>query len=250
VQSAMTSTSSTSTDNGPSALKQFAYPPLRNGLDFLASAVDLLQGEPTEQQLKYAVLHAAAGAEILLKARLDLEDWRLVLQHTDKANELAYRSGSFLSVRMSDLPERLAEHCGLDLDRELIQALDIVIAARNRLQHFGHTDSAQATLAAIGRLISFLFDFVHDELIPWISDDEVTEELARIHDGLTGIDAVVDARWETISDRINDHDSAALACPVCLQPAWLGEPTNRCLFCGYTGDGEAAALEWAVRVLI
>ncbi len=79
---------------GRSTLK---FGPLENGLDYMTSVVDLLAGNPTERDLKYAVLHLSAGIEVLLKARLAQEHWTLVLDNVDQASKLQYERGDFTS---------------------------------------------------------------------------------------------------------------------------------------------------------
>jgi hypothetical protein len=50
------------------------FPPVTNGMDYLCSVVEHLTGNPQPRDLKYAVLHLQAAAEVLLKARLARED--------------------------------------------------------------------------------------------------------------------------------------------------------------------------------
>ena len=51
---------------------QLDFPPIRNGVDYLVSVVNSLHGdsEVGPREVKYAVLHLQAAAEVLLKARL------------------------------------------------------------------------------------------------------------------------------------------------------------------------------------
>lgn len=59
------------------------FPPVPNGLDYLVSVVEHLESgdeRVSARDLKYAVLHLAAGAEVLLKAWLPLEHWSLVFK--------------------------------------------------------------------------------------------------------------------------------------------------------------------------
>ncbi|MGW4824072.1 hypothetical protein ACWEP4_35310 [Streptomyces sp. NPDC004227] len=65
------------------------FTPVRNGMDYLAKAVDDLTGgasPPSERDLKYAVLHRQAATEVLLKARLLGEHWSLVYKDPGIAN--------------------------------------------------------------------------------------------------------------------------------------------------------------------
>ncbi|MFJ5534146.1 hypothetical protein [Streptomyces sp. NPDC093261] len=73
------------------------FPPVRNGLDYLVSVVEHLEAgteRVSARDLKYAVLHLAAGAEVLLKARLQLEHWSLVFSDPAKARRSELEDGS------------------------------------------------------------------------------------------------------------------------------------------------------------
>ena len=69
------------------------FPPVRNGLDYLESAIKHLRGHPSARDLKYAVLHLQAAVEVLLKVRLIREHWALVFRYPDKASRGAFSSG-------------------------------------------------------------------------------------------------------------------------------------------------------------
>lgn len=77
---------------------QIQFTLLENSLDFILTGVKDLSGEPTPRDLKYSALHLSAGVELLLKARLEKQDWSLVFKDVNKANEDAYKTGEFKSV--------------------------------------------------------------------------------------------------------------------------------------------------------
>ena len=73
---------------------------IENTLDFVVRAAkDLWDYSLTEeQQLKYSTIHLFEGIELLLKARLMLDHWSLILRDPDKyraslviTNQLLYR---------------------------------------------------------------------------------------------------------------------------------------------------------------
>lgn len=127
------------------------YEPLDNGLDYLESVVENLQGSPTPRELKYAALHLAAGVEVLLKARLLNEDWRLVFRDVDGADEDALAAGTFKSVGIYEAIKRLRQagvRIGEDNERAVIRSY----RRRNALQHFGLRQSAEAIKASSAAL--------------------------------------------------------------------------------------------------
>jgi hypothetical protein len=73
------------------------FPPVLNGLDFLESTVTLLavEGNVPPRNLKYAVVHLAAAVETLLKARLALEDPKLVWTRSDQYDGAKHAAGDF-----------------------------------------------------------------------------------------------------------------------------------------------------------
>lgn len=60
------------------------------------------------RHLKYAVLHLAAGVEVLLKARLQYEHWSLVFAQPGTATREALAEAPFRS--QSPLPKRKPSH--------------------------------------------------------------------------------------------------------------------------------------------
>ncbi|MFD9904067.1 hypothetical protein [Streptomyces sp. NPDC059063] len=74
------------------------FPPVENGVH-LRSVVDHLTtaDPPTPRDLKYAVLHLQAAAEVLLKARLVEEHWSLVFKEPGTATRKKFEDGDFIS---------------------------------------------------------------------------------------------------------------------------------------------------------
>ncbi|MCE0445380.1 hypothetical protein LT493_11300 [Streptomyces tricolor] len=94
---------------------QLDFPPIRNGIDYLASVVEHLdenQSEVGPRDLKYAVLHLQAAVEVLLKARLLREHWSLVFKDPGKATQRDFESADFESCGTEAAVERLREIAG------------------------------------------------------------------------------------------------------------------------------------------
>jgi hypothetical protein len=101
---------------------------LRNGLDYLDDVVDRLtpasDGGPVgARDLRYAILHLQAGAEALLKARLELEQWTLVVQDAlPKTKQGAgvtrtqFKLGRFKAIGLSETLDRLKQVADIDLE--------------------------------------------------------------------------------------------------------------------------------------
>ncbi|MEU8844109.1 hypothetical protein AB0D97_34190 [Streptomyces roseus] len=90
-------------------------PPVANGLDYLVTVVDHLgphedDDVPNALHLKYSVLHLDAAAEVLLKARLELAHWSLVVERILPGTTYSkYKAGDFKSVGTEEALRRLRQ---------------------------------------------------------------------------------------------------------------------------------------------
>ncbi len=76
-----------------------------NGIDFLEKSL----GEFKEQP-KYSIIHFAISVEILLKARLAIEHWSLIVNK--EPNKKKYDLGDFVSVNLDETVKRLRNVVG------------------------------------------------------------------------------------------------------------------------------------------
>lgn len=226
------------------------FEPLDNGLDYMLSVVGHLAGDPGPSELKYAVLHLAAAIEVLLKARLAEEHWSLVFRSTDTASRTAYETGDFDSVSTDKAIDRLANVVGLDLAERDKKAVKRVVAKRNRLQHHGLTDSAQAVKAVANEALSFLLSFVGEHLRgePGAEDPQVESTLGEVRDLLGAIDDFVAVRLRSIASAL-DNQQVVVECPDCGREALvLGYPCT-CYFCLARDDPTTSARRYIDLVL-
>lgn len=144
------------------------FPPVRNGVDYLVSVVDHLtaEGDRDPRDLKYAVLHLQAAAEVLLKARLVREHWSLVFTDPGKATRETFETSTLTSCGVPATAERLRNIAGVDVTTADDKALKDLAHDRNALQHFGLTRDAAAVEARAGRVLDFLVRFLDDVLLP------------------------------------------------------------------------------------
>ncbi|MEU6211847.1 hypothetical protein ABZ891_18315 [Streptomyces sp. NPDC047023] len=123
---------------------ELSYPAVRNGLDFLRSVVEHLDGpDPGPRAVKFAVVHLQAATEILLKAGLASLDWKLVFADPDQADETAYKAGDFISIGASKAIALLKKEGVVIANREK-KEIERLAVQRNKLAHFGGTLSAAA----------------------------------------------------------------------------------------------------------
>jgi hypothetical protein len=102
-----------------------------NAIDFLEKSLEEFKESP-----KYSVLHFAIAVEILLKARLAIEHWSLVVQKN--ANKASYLKGDFLSVNLDEAVKRLRDIVGENISDTEFKSFKRLAAHRNKVIHFYH----------------------------------------------------------------------------------------------------------------
>ncbi|MBK3390415.1 hypothetical protein [Streptomyces sp. DEF1AK] len=243
------------------ALQDFHFPALHNGLDFLRSTVELLarQGVPEPRDLKYAVLHLRTAAEVLFKARLEMHDPKLVWWEPSKFDKAKHKVGDFKSCGAEKAIERLNEQAENDGVFVLNMALDPEDAdlvalreLRNRLTHFGCSDTADAVQARTLPVLVLLLKFLRLDVLPYIRDRAeawtVEQEMDCINAQLHHIEDYVAHRKTEIADDLCGHEYVTVACRTCGQDAVVldgGAVDLKCHFCGKGyGTGVEAAWEY------
>ncbi|MFD3553788.1 hypothetical protein ACFWWA_17020 [Streptomyces goshikiensis] len=229
---------------------QLDFPLLRNGVDYLISVIEHLHedagGGP--RQVKYAVLHLQAAAEVLLKARLRSEHWTLVFIDPGQASLKKYQEHDFESCGTDAAVARLQRIAGIAISDKEARALKALARDRNALQHYGLTHSAAAVETRAATVLDFLVNFIDKHLLPSLSDeehDELRREMREVHEGLTSIHAYVTERMNRLRATVlKDKPQAVLTCDDCQQDALLLGPVEgegsgkwgplkgQCHFCG------------------
>ncbi|GGY71366.1 hypothetical protein GCM10010363_60830 [Streptomyces omiyaensis] len=207
----------------PSGPPQLDFPPVKNGLDYLASVVkhlDETESEVSPSDVKYAVLHLQAAVEVLFKARLLAEHWTLVFTHPGDATRKALDDATLKSVTPEQAVTRLQNIAGVEISDKEAMALKRLATDRNKLQHFGFTDNARAVEARAGEVLDFLIRFIDTELQPYLEPaDRLETELGlkNLREGLGNINAYVQQRMNRIGSELRKQgvESTTIECPAC-----------------------------------
>lgn len=215
------------------------YPPVPNGIDYLRDVVDRLareSGEPSERDLKYAVLHLQAAAEVLLKARLRDAHWSLVISKADKTNRKKFETGDFESATTHETVRRLVDVVGIDISADDKQTLLDLATTRNKLQHWGITEEANAVVTEAAGVLDFLIRFLDQHILPDLdADDEeaIEDDLDEIRTGLRRIESYVASRMERLQvGDLKGHEARTVRCPDCQQFSLIVDgAANDCFFC-------------------
>jgi len=215
----------------------------QNALDYLILAGEQAQLN-TPRMLKHSVATLADGIELLLKARLEIHDWRLIFVVPDKADEGKYQNGDFKSVTMDQAVKRLSDSCDITVDDEPLNTLDLIRRLRNKIRHFAVTTNREEVISLIAKAYSFAIDFTTTHLEP-TQGDVLEAELNGLRKLLGEFSEFVTARLEEIQDILDDQGYAwHVQCPKCAQETlYPSEEHAKCVFCGYDRDGETAAID-------
>lgn len=236
-------------------VKDFHFPPVLNGLDFLQSAVKSLSGEdgsPAPRDLKYAVLHLQAAAETLFKARLEMEDPSLVWSKPATFDQAKHEAGIFHSCGINAALERLRDDVGIETAIEPKNAdLEALANLRNRLQHFGAKDTTIAVQARTIPVLDLLLNFIDADVLPHDSSPEAWDAQLQMDDiraGFRHLKDFVAHRLEALGEVLDTFKDYTVACLSCGQFAVVldGNESVQCSLCGRRyGGGSDAAWEFA-----
>jgi ribosomal protein S27E len=168
----------------------------------------------------------------MLKEILFQNDWTLIFQNLEDANEEKIRTGDFKSVNYFTLIERLKDKCSIELDKRLYDKLEWLRKERNKAENYQFVVSSDILKSNIVQLLSYLIPFLKDEMIEegYFSSDD--ERFTDIKDYLHEFDAYVKERLKLIEDKVS-RINVPIHCPVCSQETveFTDETEAFCHFC-------------------
>jgi len=223
---------------------------LENGLDFIETAIQNLS-RGNNKDLKYGILHLSAGVDLVLKYRLSQEHWSLLFADTDKASKEKLNSGDFSTVDSKKCLDRLTKICGIQFSDEDLNQLRHLRERRNRLEHFGISDSSQALKVSTIKVLNFILNFINQHMDYRSLNRSEKSHMDAIRESLRDFEDFVAKRLIIIKPEIEKHKkfTAVTFCPTCYQPALVIDSGAKCLFCGASGEGEEIAGEFVSNIL-
>ncbi|MDQ0951499.1 hypothetical protein QFZ24_005422 [Streptomyces phaeochromogenes] len=206
----------------PNPRPDMNFTPVRNGMDYLISAVkNLTEGSspPSDRDLKYAVLHLQAATEVLLKARLVREHWSLVFKDPGSADRAVFETGRFESCNIAATIHRLEKIAQVAISEDEQKAIRGLADTRNALTHYGHTANAYAVEAQAAEVLGFLLTFISRQLHPVLSSEGrgVAETMNVLRMKLSGIETLVKKRMNQLSGELAPLAKRTVTCPDCRQ---------------------------------
>lgn len=178
---------------------------LENAIRFLELAGNDLVG-----RTPVAIVHFAIGIELLLKWRLAMEHWLLLIDDLNKEARKSpekvwakFSEGDVFTLRATVLPNYVA--AATTLSKECRDELSKCFKARNRVVHFRQTDSHHQQSVALQCRAWFLLNpFLADWGVEAGQIESIERTMRRNREYLR-------ARFE----HNTPHDSFATRCPVC-----------------------------------
>ncbi len=225
--------------------------PLENALDFTLSALNYLSKSNDISGLKYGILHLSSGIELFLKEALKKEHWSFLFEDINKANLKEYETGDFQSVRYETCLKRLEGICNISLDENDKKILKKYREKRNKLEHFGISESKEALIASTAKVLSILIEFINKHLEPDkfnLEEDELNHQIKLKLKDFQEFEVERLNQIESILKKLNE-DNTIIECPICYQESLILQLNPKCLFCYYSDESETMAYEWIESIL-
>ena len=225
---------------------------LENGLDFIASGLRYISKAENKSNLKYGTLHLASGIELVLKARLERNDWRLLFIDPSEAEERTFGTGDFKSIDVATCFERLKEHCHISFEHKAKQKLQSFRARRNRFEHFRVVDTREAIESSAADALTILMSFIGQEFQASELSEVESGLLMEIRASLAEFARFTEENMRAITEQIETVKAGfgeIIECPCCLQEALQADAGVECLFCHYKDGAEEAADLYIANVL-
>jgi hypothetical protein len=130
---------------------KYAFGLHRNARAFAESAVDYAR-QNNKDQWKFAILHLMTALELLLKARLAIENHCHLVAGKVSITERQFDEGDFKSIGIDECIRRLKCTCDFTLSNRQHQVVTTLRNLRNRVAHYidpsGDTAALKAVVAA------------------------------------------------------------------------------------------------------
>lgn len=219
----------------PLSKYKYAFGLLGDARSFIESAVELARQE-SQGQWKFSILHLVTALELLLKARLALEDHRHLISGNHEVSARQFAEGAFRSIDIDSCIKKLKKHCHFSLTAEQCSLLLRLRNLRNRIAHFSVQDDTADLKAAVGAglnlyiEISNAAEFRDDDTYGTKSLQSLVAELRKFEGFVKGrLSAIAEQLRTAVRPRTHHADE----CPLCLQDAAVIQGDHiKCLFCG------------------
>lgn len=222
---------------------KYAFRLYDNARAFIESAVEYARLNRPEQWT-FAIVHLTTSLELILKARLALEDpQHLARDAKTVITEKQFDEGEFFSVGIDESIERLDRICKISLTKRQRTAIKTLQNLRNRTVHYINPTSNELKIA-IASGINLFIDINNTEFSD--HDPSYAKTMSQLIVELREYDEFVKERFNSISEQLRSSSRPRThytdECSVCSQDATIIDGDNiRCLFCGHSHNIEEYA---------
>jgi hypothetical protein len=215
--------------------RQLPFRLLSNSRDFLERAVEELDGWRSCVSTS-VVIHSITAIELILKARLALEDPALIARDAKQPDATSLESPRFRSIDINEAVKRLHERGLFRLTEHQQTQLGLLRRVRNRVIHHVDMTGEPRVEAAVGAELDLWIE-VHDSAF---HGDEIhrARPMMEIIGDLVRFQPFVTERTnrlkKTLEESVRPLTYYFDECQTCLQHATvLLQDRMRCLFCGH-----------------
>ena len=201
--------------------KHFFDSVVGNAIDFFDASIRDFQSKP-----KYSVINFCSGLELVLKARLLVEHWSLILKLPDRAELSKFKNGDFISVMVGESVDRLTKICNETFSSDEKKCFERLRDHRNKVVHFYHDAYSgkpdQKLLEEIAAEQCMAWCYLHRRLIGvWAKHfKKHNKAVERINEALHGHRVFLKAKYATLKPEIEKEISS-------------GSEFRTCAACGY-----------------
>lgn len=148
----------------------------------------------------------------------------------------------FYKCLLKRLSKRLEKH-GVIFSNDDKELLKTIREKRNKIEHFGITDSYLTLVSYTSKLLNFIMNFLSENFDNDNFKENEKSLLDEIRFGLKEFDEFVRHRWDEIKEAVEEYKkyNGTLTCPSCLQDALVSDDGTKCLFCGYSDKSDKVA---------
>lgn len=223
-----------------------------NALDFLRKAVSELDISP-----KYSVINFYSAVELLLKAKLLLEHWSLIVVRPNEAVIGKFNAGDFASVGLDDSLKRLENIAGETITKEAKKSFDALRNHRNKLVHFSTPEyfvasSTEALHDVLAEQCRVWF-YLHELLTQYWSEDfsEYLTDIDNFDSSMHEKAEYLKAKYDLLGPKIKLEIAKGIEyieCPFCTFKA-VKVTVQTCEICGNVNVVENPAIAYMGIVL-
>ena len=154
-----------------------------------------LQPRVEDHEQIVAFQSIVTAIELLLKARIALSDWRLLIADNGKENKRKILEGDFRSINFDRCVTILENKCNINLENYAKDRLEKVRIARNKIAHFYFDIKKEVLDSYISHCFDIYIDFYRTQLKDEIFDSgDRTEDFER---DLVELSSFIDTRKQS-----------------------------------------------------